>query len=171
MIRLIYLFCFLTLFTFGCSKDVNLSDFANVYVTDYNGAPLAGDLSDGQWLNRSFSENEMALFTDLDTVNTTNTSTPASALVRYAYPNPFSDLLGVPILLDTDFNGDIIVKYVVVNRSMKVVQKAAQRLHATSSAYFSVIPTFPAGNYRIYFTLSANDNEHFYKGWGNIERK
>jgi len=166
-----FLFCFLTVFAFGCSKEGKLSNFSNIYVTDYNGTPLGGDLTDGQWQNRPFTESEMDLFTDLDTANTVGTLKPFSASVRYAFPNPFSDLLGVPISLDDNFTGDIVVKYVVVNRSMKVVQKGAQRLQATSRAQISLIPAFPAGKYRLYFTLNSNGNEHFYKSWGNIERK
>jgi hypothetical protein len=132
---------------------------------------ISGDPSDGQWQNKTFSETEMALFTELDTVDLTGTVKPASIMSRYPLPNPFHHYIGMPIVLDSDYNGDMLVKYVIVNTSLKPVQKGVERIEAMASSYFTINPTFSNGRYRLYFTLSAAGAAHFYKSWGNIEHQ
>jgi hypothetical protein len=171
MIRFFSLVYFILIIVSSCSKNNRLSDFSNIYTTDGTGNIHSGDFSDNQWQNKAFTESEMALFNDLDTANIAGTSMPSLTMVRYAIPNPFVDYFGVPLSLNADFAGDIVVKYVIVNRAMKAVQKGVQRLHATSNAYFHITPAFASGKYRLYFTISAESQEHFYKSWGNIERQ
>jgi hypothetical protein len=135
----------------SCSKGGHLFNFSNLYATDNMGNMLGGDWSDGQWQNKTFTESEMALFKDLDTANISGTLKPSTINVRYALPNPFTNLIGIPVSLNVDFNGQFVVKYVVVNRSMKAVQKGVKRLQATSSSYFAINPAFSSGRYRLYF--------------------
>lgn len=154
----------------SCSKDETTSiDVSSIVTTDSNGVPQGkiGN-TDNQWKSQTFTANEMALFTDLDTVNLSKTEMPISVEQFPAYPNPFSNFATVRATPKAPFSGSVVIKYVIVNSKLQPVAKKSQR--AASSFDFIVGNDISSGKYRIYFTLSSLGNPHFYKSWGNIQK-
>jgi methionine-rich copper-binding protein CopC len=155
---------------FGCKKDtINVSD---IYPTDNVGNPVGSFPNDTQWQAQTYSADEMALFQSMDTANLTGTTVPTISHHYYAYPNPFSNLFNIPIIASQPFNGAFVMKFVVVDKHMKPVHKGSVRLQFNNNTGVSVqiAGNFGAGNYRVYFTYSAEGHEHFFKTWGNIQK-
>jgi len=158
----------MVLFITHCSKEkINVY---SIYKTDAYGSLVGDAPNDEQWKNTSFSRSELSLFDELDTANLSGTQLPIINTGGYAYPNPFSDQLRVSASLVQPLNGYIVLKYVVVNNQMKIVQKGAARMHIGSFIHFAILADFGAGNYRLYFTFSSDGHEHFFKSWGNIKK-
>ncbi len=154
----------------SCSKaETSAIDVSSIITTDSNGVPQGkiGN-TDDQWKSQTFTTSEMALFTDLDTVNLTKTEMPISVEQFPAYPNPFSYFATVRATPKAPFSSSVVIKYVIVNSKFQPVVKKSQ--HATTSFDFIVGNDISPGNYRIYFTLSSLGNPHFYKSWGNIQK-
>jgi len=151
-----------------CSKEkVNVS---NIYKTDNLGNLIGNTPNDNQWKNISFTSSEMSLFDELDTANLSGTQLPIIGTSSFGYPNPFTDLIRISTSLTQPLNGEVVLKFVVVDNKMKSVQKGSMRIYATSSINFAISGNFSAGNYRLYFTYSSEGHEHFFKSWGNIQK-
>ena len=155
----------------SCSKDGKRADFSNIHMTDAVGNHIGGDTTDGQWHSTAFTAAEMRLFNELDTASLIGTVKPDIVRTTYAYPNPFSNQFNVSISTYFGFNGQMVVKYVIVNRFMQALQKGVMRFNGNSYATFAISSTRPPGKYRLYFTLSAEGHNHFYKSWGNIQQQ
>jgi hypothetical protein len=157
----------LTILYLSCSKSEDLIDVSTIYVTDNNGVPV-NKTNDNQWKLQNFASNEMALFTDLDTVDLSKTEMPISVEQFPAYPNPFSYFATIRATPKAPYSGSVIIKYVIVNSKLQPMVKKSQR--STTSFDFLVGNDIGSGKYRIYFTLSSLGNPHFYKSWGNIQK-
>ncbi len=59
-----------------------------------------------------------------------------------------------------------------VNSTMTSHFKVATRLNVSGS-FISIAfnPTIPVGKFRFFYSLSSQSNPHFYKSWGNIQKK
>jgi hypothetical protein len=165
--RLFYLI--LLFFILSHCSDKKLDNF-EIYKTDSIGNLIGNPPNDNQWKNTSFSSSELALFNELDTANLSGTLLPVIANSYYGYPNPFTNEIAVSTSLAQPLNGDVVIKYVVVNNKLNPVQKGCARAHVTSTINFLVPGNFSSGNYRLYFTYSAQGNEHFFKTWGYIQK-
>ncbi|MEO7043669.1 MAG: hypothetical protein ABI091_00075, partial [Ferruginibacter sp.] len=124
------------------------------------------------------------LFTSLDTANLAGTTTPAAVLETYSprrnsiIPNPFSTSFQIFFEFNTGFSGQFVFKYVIVDSLMNSLDKRAITMRASvfgpgnvsTSNTISILPNVPAGRFRLYYTLSSQANQHFYKSWGNIQR-
>jgi len=151
-----------------CSKEkINVSI---IYPTDNLGNLIGSTPNDNQWKNVNFSGSELALFSELDTANLSGTQLPTISNSSYGYPNPFASYISVHTSLTQPLNGEIVVKYVVVDNKMKSVEKGSTRIYITSSINFMVSSNFSSGKYRLYFTYSAEGHKHFFKSWGNIQK-
>jgi hypothetical protein len=169
----------------ACKKDSNNSiDVSKQWKIDNLGVLISG-LGDGQWGNKTFSAQELNLFTSLDTVDLTGTTMPDSVWEEkpvsnnYAFPNPFKQTTNLFFRFSPRFSGQIVLKYVIVNGDFNVVKKSAIRIQATvcscpsfssSSGVIDLLPNVAIGQFRLYYTLSSQGNNHFYKTWGNIEK-
>ena len=132
---------------------------------------------DGQWQPTQFTAQELNLFGSLDTANLSGTTTPGS-VVQYpsgyisTYPNPFATFPALSLRFNSGYSGQIIFKCVIVDSTMTPQFKLATRLIVSNSTVNMVFnPTIPVGRFRLFFTLSAQSNPHFYKNWGNIQKK
>ncbi len=151
-----------------CSKEkINVSI---IYPTDNLGNLIGSTPNDNQWKNIEFSGPELALFNGLDTANLSGTQLPTIGTSYYGYPNPFANYISVYTALTQPLNGEIVVKYVVVDNKMNAIEKGSTRIHVTSSINFMVSSNFSSGKYRLYFTYSAEGHKHFFKSWGNIQK-
>ena len=163
------------------SQQISLSD---QYIVDGLGNLVSGNLSDGQWKNKAFTQAELALFSSLDTADLTGTTKPDSINQRYftsIYPNP--SLAQGSFMFSTHFNGGysgkVIMKYVIVDSTMNVLYKGSTRIQAQSypppsistGTSIAFMPNTGAGRFRFYFTYSALSNPHFFRSWGNIQRR
>src|SRR6185503_9150781 len=159
----------LLFFIFTQCTDKKLDNFA-IYMTDNIGNLIGNPPNDDQWKSTTFSNTELALFNSLDTANLSGTQLPVIANSYYGYPNPFTNQIAVYTALAQPLNGDIVIKYAVVDNKLNPVKKGCARAHITSSINFLVPGSFSSGNYRLYFTYSAQGNEHFFKTWGYIQK-
>jgi hypothetical protein len=183
---LLKLFLATSVLTIACNKKNNNSvDVSQQWKTDDAGALLSG-LSDGQWANKNFTAQELSLFNSLDTIDLTGTTTPDSVFEEkplshnYIFPNPFHLAAKLYLNFPSQFSGQLVVKYVIVNSNFNVVYKAAVRLQATvcpactnsfsSNGFIDLTPIIPSGQFRIYYTLSSQASPDFYKTWGNIQK-
>jgi hypothetical protein len=151
-----------------CSdKKIEVSD---IYMTDNLGILIGNLPNDTQWKNGSFSNSELVLFNELDTANLPVTQLPVISTSSYGFPNPFTNHIAVSTTLSQPLNGEIVLKFVVVDDKMNSVQKGCTRIYVTSAINFLVAGNFSPGRYRLYFTYSVQGNEHFFKSWGNIQK-
>jgi hypothetical protein len=165
-----FLFFFALPFTFtNCGKDsVNVND---IYPTDVNGNLIGNAPNDNQWKHQSFSSEELALFNSLDTANLNGTSMPSITNSSYASPNPFTNMFIVSASIMQPWSGDVVIKYVLVDKNFSVKAKNSLRMSISSSITFAFGPNVGSGNYRLYFTYSAAGHEHFFSSWGNIRKQ
>lgn len=142
-------------------------------------------LADGQWQRKSFTAAEQNLFSSMDTASLAGTSKPDSVyesppIYNSIYPNPFlvNNAFGMYLRFTPGYLGEYIMKLVitdsllnpVVKRSVRFQASAAGSPAAPTRTNFNMMPGIAAaGRYRMYFTLSAQSNPHFYKCWGNIQ--
>ncbi len=141
---------------------------------------LIGGTVDDQWHLKIFNAQEISLFNSLDTADLTGTVKPDAVIEGtgiYTFPNPFSNAHILSIPFSTGYAGDVVLKVVYVDSRMNPVFKSAVRLHATpypppnySRINVAIGPSIPIGRFRLYYTLSAENNPHFYESWGNIEK-
>lgn len=153
----------------NCGKDsINAND---IYPTDASGNLMGNTPNDNQWKHQSFSSEELALFNSLDTANLNGTSMPSITQSYYAYPNPFAQVFYINTSIVRPWNGEIVVKYVLVDKNFNVMIKNAFRMSISTSIVFPISPNVGSGNYRLYFTYSAAGHEHFFSSWGNIRKQ
>ena len=183
-VKLFKLFIIVSVLTTACNKSRNNSiDVSKQWKVDNLGLLISG-LTDGQWENKTFSSQELSLFNSLDTVDLTGTTMPDSVLEEkpvshnYASPNPFNQTTRLFLSFSPGFSGQVVLKYVIINADFTIVDKSAIRIQATvcscpslssSSGVINLMPNVPRGQFRIYYTLSSQGNNHFYKTWGNIQ--
>jgi hypothetical protein len=96
------------------------------------------------------------------------------------FPNPFSTVASLTFTFSSGYNGQVELKYVIVDNHMNIKAIGAQRVQATpnqnmplapsNSNFIHLYPDIPIGQYRIYFTLSTDLKRNFYMTWGNIQR-
>jgi hypothetical protein len=169
----------------SCNKRNNNSiDVAKQWKVDNLGILISG-LTDGQWENKTFSSQELSLFSSLDTVDLTGTTLPDFVLEEkpishnYAFPNPFNQTAQLFLSFLSGFSGQVVLKYVIVNGDFTIVNKSAIRIQAmvcscpslsSSSGVIDLMPDVPSGQFRLYYTLSSQGNNDFYKTWGNTQK-
>jgi hypothetical protein len=164
----------------SCSKGQDGIDVSQQVSVDYNGNLISGEAK-GQWVAAIFTTQEQNLFNGLDTANLTGTTEPDSvAGSSTIFPNPFSSVAALVFSFSSGFNGQVEFKFVVVDTHLNIKDKGAYRIQAnpnvnypslpSNSDFIHLSPNIPEGKYRIYFTLSAESNPHFYRSWGNIQK-
>ena len=158
----------------GCGKDgVSRADVSAQWQIDENGG-IIKSLNDGQWQQKTFTKQELELFSSLDTMSLAGTTAPATINNQrtYAYPNPFVGAHDFPLKCESGYNGSCIFKYVIVDNKMKSVDRAVARLYFSNGiASVRVGPEITSGKYRVYYTLSASGKPHFFQTWGNVEKR
>jgi hypothetical protein len=174
--NLFYLLLFVIVFS-ACKKSDSAPeptkiDVSAQWVIDFVGLIISGP-GDSQWRKKAFTAQEQNLFNSLDTASLVGTSTPdsvieAPSIYNAPYPNPFVNFHNLSFRFINGFNGEYVVKYVVVDSLMNPLDKKVTRLQGNHT--ISIMPTLPVGRFRLYFTLSSAANPHFYKCWGNIQR-
>lgn len=174
---------FTSIILLACSKS---QDDAQIDVSkqdkiDYSGNAISW-LNDGQWESKVFTTQEESLFNGLDTANLAGTIMPDSIVVSSStfFPNPFGSQAILAFAFSPGYNGQLELKYVIVDGHMKIKDIGALRIQATANQNFplspsvsspiQLAPNLPVGQYRIYFTLSAQSKANFYKTWGNIQK-
>jgi hypothetical protein len=146
-------------------------DVSDIYMTDNIGNLINNPPNDNQWKLADFNDKELVLFSSMDTANLAGTKLPAISNSYYGYPNPFTNTISVSATLAQPLNGEIVVKYVVVNNRLGAVQKGCSRISVSSWINFMLPGNFSIGNYRLYYTFSAESHPHFFKSWGNIQKR
>src|SRR5664279_593207 len=175
--RLVFLFCVGSILL-SCSKGGETIDVNSQWKVDVNRGLISG-LADGQWQPKVFTA-EILLFESLDTADLTGTTKPDSVLTTTScfnciFPNPFKSGASFSFNFSNGFNGQMVFKYVIVDSHMDFVDKGALRITGTSypniplnpssSNLITLTPALQPGKYRIYFTLSAASNPHFFQCW------
>jgi len=157
----------------GCKKTASQStlDLSQQWQTDVSGSLIKGvsNPKDSQWQNRLLTSSELALFNSLDTADLSGTTMPGSIQSTIFYPNPFLTQALMYFKLNSTYQGQFKLKYVIVDNHMNALQKGSSLL-SNSYAFFLLTSSLPSGYYRIYFTLSSQTNENFYTSWGNIQK-
>ncbi|MEO6833393.1 MAG: hypothetical protein ABI169_14395, partial [Chitinophagaceae bacterium] len=137
---------------------------------------VISSFGDGQWQNKTFTAQELNLFSSLDTTNLSGTTTPSSVIesspgYNSCYPNPFTTVYALSLWFADGYSGQIALKFVVVDSTMMPYTNGTARLNViNSSINVTFNPTIPVGRFRFYYTLSSQANQHFYKSWGNIQK-
>jgi hypothetical protein len=167
----------------SCSKNSGTIDVSGIWEVDYSRNLIRG-LADDQWQPTTFTS-QLSLFASLDTADLTGTTKPDSVYTGTScfnciFPNPFVSEASFAFIFSVGYNGETVFKYVIVNDRMEIIDKGALRIQGFSnpgnpqsqsfSNQINLTPNVPEGKYRIYFTLSAESNPHFYQCWGNIEK-
>lgn len=170
----------------ACNKGSNNSiDVSEQWKVDGSGFLISG-LSDGQWGNKNLTTQELNLFTSLDTVNLTGTTMPDSVFEEkpithnFSFPNPFNQISQLSFSFTGGYSGEFVLKYVIVNSGLTILDKGSIKIQATvcstcpnlasSSGIIQLTPKIPSGQFRLYYTLSSQANNNFYKTWGNIQK-
>jgi hypothetical protein len=165
----------------ACSKSQNSIDVTTIVSTDFNGNLISGTPSDGQWQKKTFTTQEQSLFNGLDTTNLTGTTAPDSVVQSsFLFPNPFSSVAQLYFQFSNGFNGQIMLKFVVVDSHLNIVDKQAIHIQGVSnpnipqnpsvSNPMMLSPNIPPGNFRFYYTLSSASDQNFFESWGNIRK-
>jgi hypothetical protein len=177
----------MTIMISSCKKDFNsvlsVIDVSAQWET-LDVYEITDSLNDGQWRPKVFTQSEIDLFKSLDTTNLTGTSAPDS-LLSNPFPicsNPFDSVTALPLRFSNNYAGQFVCKYVIIDSLFNPIIKASERvqanrfvdsityLHSFSIGVLIIRPKLPIGRYRMYYTLSAEGNQIFYKTWGNIRR-
>ena len=126
-----------------------------------------------QWNKKNFSASELSLFASLDTTSLAGTTTPVTIRdsLNYPFPNPFGNYHLMAFKFNDGFSGEVVLKYVIVDKSFNVVDRKVGRVSANSGyGAISMAPALTPGKYRLYYTLSSQADPHFYQSWGNIQK-
>ncbi len=172
----------------SCTKKEDPDDMATPidvhtqWIIDANGQLVSGQ-ADGQWQAHDFTATERNLFTSLDTADLSGTLPPLTVMelpdsYNSIYPNPFSSVFAIRLGFTSDYTGPFVMKYVIVDSLMNPLEKKVIRLEANlypgpdnpSSAHVQFMPNIPAGQFRLYYSLSAASAPNFYQTWGNIQK-
>lgn len=163
-------------FVCGCGKEgvgINRIDVSNQWQVDENGGFIRQP-SDDQWQQKTFTREELDLFSSLDTVSLSGTIKPALVNSKrgYSYPNPFKSIHAFPFACEPTYKGTLVFKYVIVDKKMKALFATYSRIpFANGNRGIALLPEVPAGQYRVYYTFSAAGSPHFYQSWGNVEKQ
>lgn len=170
---------------FSCSKSNDSNqptqiDVSQQWKFDALGNTLSGP-GDTQWQSTTFTSQELGLFNSMDTANLTGTTTPSAVLhtQNFPCPNPFASSQNLFLTFPSGYTGPFVLKMVYVDSLMNPILKMSSRWSATayspptpSGFGLTITPTIlPTGRFRLYYTLSAASNPHFYKCWGNIQKQ
>lgn len=187
------LFFFLIVLLFvSCDKGNNNTDQSAIidvtkqWQVDAQGSLILG-LSDGQWKNKIFTTEEQNLFASLDTTNLSGTTKPDSVFEstpvsnNFTIPNPFASFNQLQLNFSNGYDGQVVLKFVVVDSLLKSIDKGSKKiqasvcsscpLHPSTSNLITIMPNMPTGKFRFYYTLSTASSKNFYTTWGNIEKK
>ena len=98
---------------------------------------------DDQWQSKTFTTQEMNLFSSLDTANLSGTTAPDSVTgtphgYNATYPNPFMTSYALSLHFSDGYSGQIVFKCVIVDSTM-TSQFKLSALFALSPAQFSII--------------------------------
>jgi hypothetical protein len=165
----------IAVFTTACEKEEkqnNTIDVSAQWNIDPFGVVISAPGPD-QWNKKILSSSELALFSSMDTTGLFGTSAPTAMrdTVNYPFPNPFSSTHSLAFKFNNNYSGELILKYVIVDSALNVVEKKVARLTSMSgSAAVAIAPVVAAGKYRLYYTLSSQAAPNFYQSWGNIKR-
>jgi hypothetical protein len=159
----------------GCKKDNNASnqgndeilDFSSYYKTDVNANPMGivGDPTDDNKFE-NWNEWVYTLFSSMDTASLEGT---AKGELKFfaAYPNPVSNVqaLGVQCTQPSVF------KYLLIDKGKAVLTRGVQR---SADGKFSLFIKYNElglthTTYRLYYSLSAKDNPHYYRAHCDVE--
>jgi len=177
-----FLICLLFI---GCSKSSDSNQITQIDVSqqwkfDALGNTISGP-GDTQWQSTTFTSQELSLFSSMDTANLTGTVMPGAVLrtQNFPFPNPFTTSHNLVLSFPNGYVGPFVLKMVYVDSLMNPLLKMSTRWQATayapptaSSFGVTITPTIvPVGRFRLYYTLSAASNPHFYKCWGNIQKQ
>lgn len=177
----LYIFTSIILLACNKSQDDAQIDVSKQDQLDYNGNLIGSWFNDGQWEPKVFTTKEQNLFNGLDTANVAGTIMPDSVAVssNAFFPNPFSTVASLTFTFSSGYNGQVELKYVIVDNHMNIKDVGAWRVQATpnqnmplapsNSNFIHLYPDIPVGQYRIYFTLSTDLKRNFYMTWGNIQ--
>jgi hypothetical protein len=165
----------------ACSKTQDTIDTSTIVSTDFNGNLISGTVSDGQWQKKTFSTGEQNLFSGLDTADLSGTTAPDSVVLSsFLFPNPLTTVAQLYFQFSNGYNGQILLKFVVVDNHLNIVDKQSVRIQGVSNSSIPqnpsvsnpimLSPNIPPGNFRFYYTLSAASDQHFYESWGNIQK-
>jgi len=167
---------FLLLFTFvilfGCKKET--IDVSLIHQTDSMGNPLAATQLDSQWLRQQFTQEEMDLFTPLDTASLQGTYVDMpvdfNAYIP-PYPNPFQSILKMSLATVPSPLNAVVFKYVILDKNQKIVKRGVSRPPFINNMFIAqILPNFSPGKYRMYVTYSAEGRENFFTTWGYIQK-
>ena len=113
-----YSICALTIIC-SCSKknsdaQATTIDVSKQWNTDPTGY-LISSAGDGQWQAKTFTAQELNLFSSMDTANLNGTSIPTTVLevppnYSSTYPNPFPNFNTLPLHFSNGFSGQIVLK-------------------------------------------------------------
>jgi hypothetical protein len=148
-------------------KKYNIDVTAQCYY-DFAGNSLT---SNGICSGTNFNNYELDLFKSLDTVNLNDTQKPDSQIVIKFFPNPFYDQAMLHFESNSSFTGKMVFKYVIVNNQLDVLQRNLFKVTGLNSMIMFSLNDIPSGKYRLYMTLSAENNNHFFTKWINIEKQ
>jgi len=168
---------FSLIFIVGCNKKNSIKnaattiDVSKQWFYDPIGL-LISSPGDDQWQMKTFTTEEMNLFTSLDTASFNGTATPTSSVNNTVlYPNPFTTVYAFSIKFSNTYSGPLILKSVIVDSNLVPYFKNATRItFLNGSSTIQVNPPLSVGKYRLYYTLSSQSNSNFFKSWGNIQR-
>jgi hypothetical protein len=178
----VFIFTSIILLSCNKSQDDAQIDVSKQDQVDYNGNLIGTWFNDGQWETKVFTTQEQNLFNGLDTASLAGTlmSDTVSVLSNSFFPNPFSTVAALMFSFSGGYNGQVELKYVIVDNRMNIKDMGAFRIQATSnqmmpsapsvSNIIHLSPNVPAGQYRMYFSLSTDLKQNFYMSWGNIQR-
>jgi hypothetical protein len=175
---LLYSLFFIVIFN-SCKKNDQSSDQTQIdvsaqWIIDPVDFIISGP-GDGQWRKKIFTSQEQNLFSSLDTVSLTGTTTPDSVIeapssYNSVYPNPLYSVHKLTFRFTNGFGGAYILKYVIVDSLMNPLEKMVARMHANITNTVAIMPNIPIGRFRLYYTLSSEANPDFYKCWGNLQK-
>ncbi|MGE0076421.1 MAG: hypothetical protein AB7S48_01025 [Bacteroidales bacterium] len=157
----------MSLLFLACSKGNNDEiTISGITERNYNGE-LTGDFDATDWLNdNNFSEKINSLFIFEDTVNYETSKISTVEIVEY--PNPVENIF----YLHFNLSDDTVIKFVIVDESLKVYFKYASKLKIGNNLLAIQAEKLPRNKYfRIYYAFYDNSKTIYYRGHGDIKKK
>lgn len=161
--------CFIALiFTSGCDKKKNTGpsasnlDFTSIrqYDINHNFLGSIGDVSD-EYTQEDWPSWVYDLFTPLDSVNLDGYD-KADVSITALYPNPCSDTQAIRLFASKPEN----FKVVIIDKNKSVFYLNSMHLFLGDQFKhfgYSGLNMNP-GYYRMYYSVSAHNNPHYYRG-------
>ena len=165
-IRLFLAFIMSLLF-FACSKDNNEVITISGITERNNNGELIGNFDGTDWLNdNNIPEIVNSLFNFEDTANYETAEISTVEIVEY--PNPVENIFN----LHFNLSNETVIKFVIVDESLKVYYKYASKLNAGNNLLAIQTEQLPRNKYfRIYYAFYDNSRTIYYKGHGDIKKK